>query len=119
VQPPDSEISQPITFEDFQKVDLRVGRIVRAEPFPKARIPAYRLEIDFGPLGTRRSSAQITRRYTPEELEGRSIVAVVNFPPKQIANFMSEVLVLGAVPEEGDVVLLHPSEEVAPGTRIA
>jgi len=108
-----------ITFDDFLKVDIRVGRIVKAEPFPEARRPAYRLEIDFGPLGRRRSSAQITRRYRPEELEGRLVVAVVNFPPKQIANMMSEVLVLGAVPEPGDVILLAPDHDVAPGTRIA
>jgi tRNA-binding protein len=120
--PMQTELETPrerITFDDFLKVDIRVGRIVKAEPFPEARRPAYRLEIDFGPLGRRRSSAQITRRYRPEELEGRLVVAVVNFPPKQIANTMSEVLVLGAVPEPGDVSLLAPDHDVAPGTRIA
>lgn len=107
------------TIDDFLRLDIRVGRIVSAEPFPAARKPAYRLEIDFGSLGTRRSSARITRRYTPEALVGRLVVAVVNFPPRQIANVSSEVLVLGACPEPDDVVLLAPDADVAPGTRIA
>lgn len=107
------------TVEDFKKLDLRVGRIVGAEPFPQARKPAYRLRIDFGPLGERTSSAQLTRRYRAEELVGRLCVAVVNFPPRQVGPVRSEVLVLGGVPEEGDVVLLQPAEDVAPGTPIA
>ena len=107
-----------ISYEDFLKVDIRVGRILEAKVFSEARKPAYKLLIDFGPLGKKRSSAQITRRYNPEELTGRLIVAVVNFPPKRIAGYSSQVLVLGAVPGEGDVVLLRPDAEVEPGTRI-
>jgi tRNA-binding protein len=107
------------TIEDFKKIDLRVGRILEAQPFPEARKPAYRLRIDFGPLGERTSSAQITCRYRPQELVGRLCVAVVNFPPRQIGPVRSEVLVLGAVPGEGDVVLLAPDADVAPGTAIA
>ncbi len=107
------------SIEDFQKIDMRVGRIVEAEPFPEARKPAYRLRIDFGPLGERTSSAQITRRYKPEELVGRLCVAVVNFPPRQVGPVRSEVLVLGAVPDQTDVILLAPDADVAPGTPIA
>ncbi len=92
---------QTITFGDFDRVDIRVGRIVRAEPFPEARKPAYKLTIDFGvELGTRRSSAQLTQRYSREELEGRLVIAVVNFPPRQIGPFMSQVLTLGVPDEE-------------------
>jgi tRNA-binding protein len=108
----------PITWDDFRKVDVRVGRIVAAEPFPEARNPAYKLRLDFGELGERRSSAQLTRRYGAEELVGRLVVAVVNFPPKRIAGFLSEVLVLGVYAAEGDVVLLQPDQEVAPGQRV-
>lgn len=117
--PPAPSSSSQATVDDFDRLDIRVGRIVGAEPFPAARRPAYRLEIDFGPLGTRRSSARITHRYTPEALVGRLVVAVVNFPPHRIAGFASEVLVLGACPEPDDVVLLAPDADVAPGTRIA
>ncbi len=109
----------PIAWDDFVKVDVRVGRIVAAEPFPEARKPAYRLRIDFGELGERRSSAQLTRRYRAEELPGRLVVAVVNFAPKRIAGFVSEVLVLGAMAADDDVVLLAPDQDVAPGKRIA
>ena len=108
----------PISWDDFTRVDMRVGRVLAAEPFPEARRPAYRLRIDFGPLGIKRSSAQCTDRYQPEELVGRHVVAVVNFPPKQIGPFMSEVLVLGAYTESGSVVLLHPDEAVSPGSKI-
>ncbi len=94
-----------ISFQDFEKIDLRVGTIVEARPFEAARKPAYQLLIDFGPLGKKKTSAQITKRYSCEELIGRQVIAVVNFPPKQIANFMSECLVLGAV-EDDDVALL-------------
>ena len=107
-----------IAYEDFEKVEMRVGRIERAEPFPRARKPAYRLWIDFGePLGVKKSSAQVTAYYTPENLVGRQVVAVTNFPPRQIADFMSEVLVLG-VPLDGEVVLLEPEREVPPGGRV-
>jgi len=98
---------------------MRVGVVTRAEEFPEARRPAYKLEIDFGPeLGVKRSSAQITRRYRPGELPGRRVIAVVNFPPKRIGPFVSEVLVLGAYDEQGDVILLAPDAPVAPGSRI-
>jgi tRNA-binding protein len=106
-----------INFEDFLKVDIRVGTILSAAPFTEARKPAYKLVIDFGPLGERKTSAQITKRYTCDELIGKQVAAVVNFPPKQIANFISECLVLGAVNEE-DVALLE-LENVPNGSRIA
>ena len=108
-----------ISWDDFAKVDVRVGRIAAAEAFPEARKPAYRLTIDFGELGTRRSSAQITKRYRPESLVGRRVVAVMNFPPKRIAGFRSEVLVLGVVVADDDVVLLQPDQDVPPGKPIA
>jgi tRNA-binding protein len=97
---------------------MRVGIVVTAEEFPQARQPAYKLTIDFGPLGVKRSSAQITTRYRPAELVGRHVVAVVNFPPKQIGPFVSEVLVLGAYNEAGEVILLHPDHPVSPGSKI-
>ena len=108
-----------ISFDDFQKVDIRAGRILRAEPFPEARKPAYKLWLDFGPgIGERKSSAQITAHYTLEELPGRMVLAVVNFPPCQIGKFMSEVLVLGVPDAAGEVVLLKPDLDVAPGARM-
>ena len=107
-----------IEFDDFLKVDMRVGRVTAVNDFPEARKPAWKLTIDFGTeIGVRRSSAQV-RNYTREELEGRLVVAVVNFPPRQIGPFISEVLVLGAPDEEGNVILLHPSREVPVGARV-
>ncbi len=108
-----------IAWKDFEKIDMRVGTILEASPFPKARKPAYKLVIDFGSeLGTRQSSAQITTHYTPEELINRQVIAVVNFPPKQIADFMSECLVLGIYDEQNHVVLLSPSKNVLNGMKI-
>ncbi len=109
---------EAITWGDFEKVDMRVGVVVDAQPFPEARRPALKLRIDFGPLGVKRSSAQIAEHYRAEELLGRRVVAVVNFPPKQIGPFVSEVLVLGAYNERGEVVLLRPDVEVSPGAKI-
>lgn len=109
----------PISFDDFLKVDIRVGTIVQAEPFPEARKPAIKLWIDFGPeLGVRKTSAQITRHYTPETLPGRRVMAVVNFPPRQIGKFMSEVLTLGVPDADGEVVLLRPDFDVPDGGRM-
>lgn len=108
-----------ITFADFERVDIRVGRIIRADPFPEARKPAYKLVIDFGnPIGTRRSSAQLTRRYERDELVGRLVLAVVNFPARQIGPFMSEVLTLGVPDEEGSVVLVVPDKDVPLGGKL-
>lgn len=108
-----------IAYSDFDKVDIRVGRIVAADEFPQARKPAYQLTIDFGgDIGVRRSSAQVTKYYEREALVGRQVVAVVNFPPRQIGPFMSQVLVLGVPDEEGAVVLLHPEREVPLGGRM-
>jgi tRNA-binding protein len=107
-----------ISWQDFEKVDMRVGVVVEAQEFPEARRPAYKLWIDFGSLGIKRSSAQITRRYRPADLVGRRVVAVVNFPPKQIGPFVSEVLVLGAYDAAGEVILLQPDEAVDRGARI-
>jgi tRNA-binding protein len=111
-------VTGPIAWGDFEKVDMRVGVITEAREFPEARRPAYRLWIDFGPLGVKRSSAQITTHYRLDDLVGRHVVAVVNFPPKQVGPFVSEVLVLGAYDEAGAVVLLHPERPVVPGSRI-
>ncbi|HSP10882.1 MAG TPA: tRNA-binding protein [Salegentibacter sp.] len=108
-----------ISWKDFEKVDIRVGTIIEVLDFPEARIPAYKMQIDFGPeLGIKKTSAQITKRYTKSELLNRQIVAVVNFPKKQIANLMSECLVLGAVGNENDIVLLNPGFKVENGLRI-
>lgn len=113
------EQTPKLSFNDFLKVDMRVGRIVEAQAFPEARQPAYKLTIDFGDeLGIKRSSAQITVNYSTEVLEDRLIIAVVNFPPKQIGPFMSEVLVLGTEDEAGNIVLLQPGEGVKLGSRV-
>lgn len=106
------------TFEDFLKIDIRVGKIISAEEFPETRKPAYKLEIDFGPLGIKKTSAQITKLYKKEDLIGKQIIAAVNFPPKRIANLMSEVLVLGAVLDNDEVILLKPEREAPLGKRI-
>jgi tRNA-binding protein len=108
----------PATFDDFQKLDMRVGRVLEVEEFPEARVPAWKLTIDFGAgIGTKRSSAQITH-YPASTLVGRLVVGVVNFPPRRIAGFPSEVLVLGALDSEKGVVLLEPDDDVEPGSRI-
>ena len=108
-----------IEFDDFMKVDIRVGTIVRAEPYPEARQPAIKLWVDFGDeIGEKKSSAQITKHYDPETLPGRKVVGVVNFPPRQIGKFMSEVLVLGVPDEDNEVVLLKPDLDVPNGGRM-
>jgi len=108
-----------IRYEDFARVDIRVGRITRAEPFPEARKPALKLWVDFGPeIGEKRSSAQITRHYTPDQIVGRQVLAVVNFPPRQIGKVMSEVLVLGVPDAAGEVVLIGPDQAVPLGGRL-
>ena len=112
-------MSDEISFDDFLKVDIRVGRVVDAQPFPEARKPAIKLWVDFGgDIGVRKSSAQITRHYKPEEIIGKQVMAVVNFPPRQIGPFMSEILVLGLPDAEGEIVLIGPDQEVPDGGRM-
>lgn len=112
-------MSDQISFDDFLKVDVRVGRVIEAEVFPEARKPAYKMRIDFGPeIGIKKTSAQITRHYTPETLVGKLVMAVVNFPPRQIGPVMSEVLTLGVPDEDGEVVLLSPDKDVPIGGRL-
>ncbi|MBI2144725.1 tRNA-binding protein [Candidatus Woesearchaeota archaeon] len=108
-----------ITWADFEKVEMRVGTITAAEAFPEARNPAYKLTVDFGSFGVKKSSAQITALYKTSELVGRQVIAVVNFPPKQVANFSSDCLVLGVVGSDKEVILLQPEREVENGLRIA
>jgi len=108
-----------ISYDDFARIDIRVGRIVQAEEFPQARKPAYKLRIDFGPaIGVKNSSAQITKYYEPKDLVGKQVLGVVNFPPRQIATFFSEVLTLGVILGEGDICLVHPDREVPLGTPL-
>ena len=115
----DTPAADPIAFDDFLRVDIRVGTIVEVEPFPEARKPAFKLQIDFGPaIGIRKSSAQIVDRYTLDELKGRQVAAVVNFPPRQIGKFMSEVLTLGFADEAGAVILFAPDRTVPNGSRL-
>ncbi|WP_225007343.1 tRNA-binding protein [Novosphingobium percolationis] len=115
----DAPAADPIAFDDFLKVDIRIGTILRAEPYPEARKPSLKLEIDFGPtIGVKKSSAQIATLYAPEDLTGRQIAAVVNFPPRQIGKFMSEVLTLGFADEEGRVVLFAADRPVPNGSRL-
>lgn len=112
-------MSETIGIDDFLKVDIRVGTVLRAEPFPEARKPAYKLWVDYGPeIGEKKSSAQITAHYTPEELVGRQVLGVVNFPPRQIGPFMSEALVLGLHDEAGKVVLIGPDQPVPDGEKM-
>ena len=111
--------TEPLTWSDFEKVEIRTGTVLAAELFPQVRKPAYKLTIDFGPLGTKRTSAQLTTLYKPDDVIGKQVVAVVNFPPKQIATFMSECLVLGAVGDDGTVTLLQTERLTKNGLRIA
>lgn len=112
-------MSEPITFADFEKVEIRVGTIIAVESFPEARKSAFKLKIDFGtPLGVKKSSAQITKHYTAESLLGRQVAAVINFPPRQIGPFMSEVLTLGFPDSDGGVVLVTPSQGVPNGGKL-
>ncbi|MGA3599417.1 chaperone CsaA [Lysinibacillus agricola] len=108
------------TIEDFVNLDIRIGTVIYAEELQKARIPAIKMEIDFGEdIGIKQSSAQITKRYTPEGIIGKQVVAIVNFPPRRVAGFKSEVLVIGGVPVDGDVILLTPDQHVSNGTKIS
>jgi tRNA-binding protein len=108
-----------ISFDDFMKVDIRVGTVIHAEPYPEARKPAIKLWIDFGPeIGERKSSAQITRHYKPDEIIGRQVLGVINFPPRQIGKFMSDVLVLGLPDKDGEVILIRPDQSAPNGARM-
>jgi len=112
-------VTPEITYDDFLKVDIRVGKVVKAEPYPEARKPAIKLWVDFGEeIGEKKSSAQLTAHYTPESLVGRHVMAVVNFPPRQIGRFMSEILVLGFTDAEGGIVLATPDQEIPIGGRL-
>ncbi|MBO0324146.1 tRNA-binding protein [Muricauda sp. CAU 1633] len=114
----EKEMPQDLTWDEFMKVKMVVGTIISAEEFKEVRNPAYKMMVDFGDLGTRKTSAQITKLYTPEELVGKQVVAVINFPPKQIATLMSECLVLGCVGDDKEITLIQPERSVKNGTRI-
>lgn len=112
-------MTPPISYDDFEKVDIRVGRIVDVQDFPEARRPAYKLQVDFGPeLGIKKTSAQVTQNYSHDELNGKLVAAVVNFPPKQIGKYMSEILVLGFPDTDGNVTLISPDKDVPLGGRL-
>ena len=112
-------MTSPISYDDFEKVDIRVGRIIDVQDFPEARRPAYKLQVDFGPeLGVKKTSAQVTQNYSHNELKGKLVAAVVNFPPKQIGKYMSEILVLGFPDAEGNVTLISPDKDVPLGGRL-
>ena len=112
-------MADPITFDDFMKVDIRVGKVLRVEDYPEARKPAIKMWIDFGSeIGERKTSAQVTAHYTPETLVGKQVMGIINFPPRQIGKFMSEVLVLGLADEAGEIVLLSPDQDVPLGERM-
>ncbi|UBM59878.1 tRNA-binding protein [Marinilongibacter aquaticus] len=113
-----AEENSALTWNEFMRVEMRVGTILSAEVFEEARNPAYKITIDFGPLGQRKTSAQVTKLYSPEEIIGKQVIAVVNFPPKQIANIMSECLLLGAMGDAKEVTLIEPERAVPNGTRI-
>lgn len=113
-----NDVTNPITYDDFNKIDIRAGRVIRAESFPQAHKPAIKLWLDLGTLGIKQSSAQITRRYKHQDLVGRQLLAVVNLPPRQIADFISEVLVLGVVNGKNDVILVTPDQTADPGARM-
>lgn len=118
-QDPDKPPADEITFDDFLKVDIRIGTVIEVQPFPEARKPALKLRIDFGPgVGIKKSSAQITAHYDPDALVGRQVMAVVNFPPRQIGPFMSEVLTLGFADGKGEIVLLTPDRPLPDGARL-
>lgn len=112
------KVSENLTWDEFMHVEMRVGTVLSAEPFPEVRNPAYKITINFGEFGTRKTSAQVTDLYRAEELIGKQVVAVINFPPKQIANMMSECLILGGIGENKEVTLLQPERAVKNGTRI-
>ncbi|WP_456324763.1 tRNA-binding protein [Desulfonauticus submarinus] len=110
---------EKITWDDFEKIELRVGTIIEVQEFPEARKPAYKLKVDFGPFGIKKSSAQITHLYTPKELVGKQVIGVINFPPKQIGPFKSECLITGFIQEDGKVVLAVPDKPVENGLKLA
>ncbi|WP_107951577.1 chaperone CsaA [Lysinibacillus parviboronicapiens] len=108
------------TIEDFMSLDMRIGTVIQAEELPKAKVPAIKMKIDFGEvMGIKQSSAQITKRYSPADIVGKQVVAIVNFPPRRVAGFKSEVLIIGGVPTDGDVILLTPDQEIPNGTKIS
>jgi len=112
-----AELKDPIVYDDFARIDLRVGRVLEVQPFPRARNPSYKVKVDLGPLGSKWSSAQITS-YAPEDLVGTQVVCICNFPPRNIAGFLSEVLILGAADEAGQVILLSPRRPIVPGSTV-